>query len=132
MLEAEGQLAQLRHAHAELEARRAEGAGQLEAAGWRAEALEQELSSTRHEAEEAHSSLKQLRLRWGADLAALQQADDGLAPTLTLTLTPTLTLTLTLTPTLTLTLTSTSRRASSRSSASSTRTWSCTATTTRA
>ena len=42
MLEAEEQLAQLRHAHAELEARSAEGAGQLEAAGWRAEALEQE------------------------------------------------------------------------------------------
>ena len=42
MLEAEEQLAQLRRAHAELEARSAEGAGQLEAAGWRAEALEQE------------------------------------------------------------------------------------------
>ena len=45
MLEAEEQLAQLRRAHDELEARRAEGAGQLEAAGWRAEALEQERAS---------------------------------------------------------------------------------------
>ena len=54
MLEAEEQLAQLRRAHAELEARSAEGAGQLEAAGWRAEALEQ-CGPAVHRQQDAHS-----------------------------------------------------------------------------
>jgi len=54
VLETEEELAQLRQANGELEARCAEGARLLEAAGWREEELENRLSSTQHEAEEAH------------------------------------------------------------------------------
>ena len=61
-----------------LQAQRGEYALELEAAGQRAAALEQRLRSARHEAEEAQASLTRLQLRWGADQATLEQADDGL------------------------------------------------------
>jgi len=76
--QAEEQVVQAHQANGELEAQRGEYALELEAAGQRAAALEQRLRSARHEAEEAQASLTRLQLRWGADQATLEQADDGL------------------------------------------------------
>ena len=89
MLETEEELAQLRQANGELEARCAEDARQLEAAGWREEELENRLASTQHEAEEAHDPLQlalDLPLALAFALALASALAPALAPALALAL----------------------------------------------